>query len=231
MSESLSVDIISDLNLTSAETFDWDGKPTALFCVIPGGISTDLEVLDAVFEKLSRVYRGVFYIDSGRDHTDFRKISATVDAIGDLCKKYNNVVYLHNHVVILNHVALVGINGWYKNISIDNPIDQTIIDTLKMQDIAYLSNALKTIKKHSDVDRVLVISACVPAEDFLYQRVFDGNLKVEPAMALYSDENDRVRAWIFGGTQINVDTVYNERRFVNNPYIPGQPYWPKRITI
>lgn len=231
MSEPLAVDIISDLNLTTAETFDWDNKPTALFCVIPGGVSTDLSVLDAVFDKLSRVYRGVFYIDSGRDHADLRSVSNVVDSISDICKKYNNVVYLHNHVVILNHVALVGINGWYKNSDVTDPIEQTILDTLKMQDIAYLSNAIKTLKKHSDVDRVLIISACVPAEDFLYNRVFDGDLKVEPAMALYTDDTDRVKTWIFGGSNISVDTTYNERRFVNNPCMSGQPYWPKRITV
>lgn len=231
MSEPLAVDIISDLQLTTAETFVWDDKPTALFCVIPGGISTDLNVLDAVFEKLSRVYRGVFYIDSGRDHVDMRHVSNTVDSISEICKKYNNVVYLHNHVVILNNVALVGINGWYKNTDVTDPIEQTTIDTLKMQDIAYLSNAIKTLKKHSDVNRVLIISACVPAEDFLYQRVFDGNLKVEPAMALYSDDNNSVTTWIFGGSKITVDATYNNRRFVNNPCVVGQPYWPKRVVV
>lgn len=231
MSENLAVDVISDLQLITAETFDWTDKPTALFCVIPGGISTDLPVLDAVFEKLSLVYRGVFYIDSGRDHIDLAQISKTVDTIGELCKKYNNVVYLHNHVVILNNVALVGINGWYKNTENTDPIEQTIIDTLKMQDIAYLSNAIKTLKNHSDVKRVLIISACVPAEDFLYSRVFDGNLKVEPAMALYSDDDNRVATWIFGGSGISVDTTYNGRRFVNNPCVQGQPYWPKRVVV
>ena len=231
MSEPLAVDIISDLNLTTAESFDWDDKPTALFCVIPGGISSDLKILDLVFEKLSRVYRGVFYIDSGKDHINIDHVSITVDKITEICKKYNNVVYLHNHVVILNHVALVGINGWYKNTEINDPIVQSTLDTYKMQDIAYLSNAIKTLKKHSDVNKVLVISACVPAEDFLYQQVFDGNLKVEPAMALYSDDEKRVKTWIFGSSRITVDTEYNERRFVNNPCLEGQPYWPKRVVV
>lgn len=231
MSEPLAVDIISDLQLTTAETFDWDDKPTALFCVIAGGITADLKILDSIFEKLSRVYRGVFYIDSGNDHANLRMVPSTVDAISELCKKHNNVVYLHNHVVILNNVALIGINGWYKNVSISDSIDQVMLDTLKMQDISYLSNAIKTLKKHSDVNRVLVISACVPAEDFLYQRVFDGNLKVEPAMALYNDDENRVKTWIFGGSNISVDTTYNGRRFVNNPRVHGQPYWPKRIVV
>lgn len=231
MSEPLVVDIISDLNLTNAETFDWDNKPTALFCVIAGGLTSDLSILDAVFDKLSRVYRGVFYIDSDKDHTNLGDVSIRVDEITEICKKHNNVVYLHNHVVILNHVALVGINGWYKNSNITDPVEQSTLDTLKMQDIAYLSNAFKTLKKHSDVNRVLVISACVPAEDFLYQRVFDGNLKVEPAMALYSDGENLVKTWIFGGSQISVDTTYQDRRFVNNPCSPGQPYWPKRVVV
>lgn len=231
MSEQLAVDIISDLHLESADAFDWDNKPTALFCVIPGGLTNNLEVMDAVFEKLSLVYRGVFYIDSGKDHTNLSDVASRVDQITEICKKHNNVVYLHNHVVILNGVAFVGINGWYKNTDIDDPIEQISVDTLKMQDIAYLSNAIKTLKKHSDVNRVLVISSSVPAETFLYNHVFDGNLKVEPAMALYSDEQSMIKTWIFGGSKIIVDTVYQNRRFINNPCSAGQPYWPKRVVV
>ena len=231
MSNQLAIDIISDLHLDSADAFDWENKPTALFCVVPGGISNKLDVLDAVLEKLSLVYRGVFYIDGAGDHESLDVVSSNVDEITKICSKHNNVVYLHNHVVIMNNVAFVGVNGWYKNHSYDDNHEQLKVDTYKMEDIAYLSNSIKSLKTHNDVDQILIISACVPAEDFLYRQTFDGNLKVEPAMALFSDSDSKVKTWIYGGSKLSVDTVYNDRRFVNNPCVVGQPYWPKRIMI
>jgi hypothetical protein len=231
MSNQLAIDIISDLHLDNADAFDWENKPTALFCVIPGGVSSDLQVLDSVLEKLSRVYRGVFYIDGPKDHANLQVVSSNVDEITKICSKHNNVVYLHNHVVIMNSIAFIGVNGWFKNHDYTDPRDLMRVDSYKMEDIAYLSNSIKTIKTHSDVEQILVISACVPAEDFLYRSTIDAALKVEPAMALFSDNEFKAKNWVFGGSKITVDTIYNKRRFVNNPQISGQPYWPKRILL
>jgi hypothetical protein len=231
MSNQLAIDIISDLHLDNADAFDWENKPTALFCVIPGGISSNLQVLDSVLEKLSRVYRGVFYIDGAKDHANLQVVSSNVDEISKICNKHNNVVYLHNHVVIMNNIAFIGANGWFKNHDYTEPNDLMRIDGYKMEDIAYLSNSIKTVKNHVDVQQILVISACVPAEDFLYRSTIDAALKVEPAMALFSDDEFKVKNWVFGGSKITVDTVYNERRFANNPQLSEQPYWPKRILL
>jgi len=38
-------DVISDLNLSENDNFDWEGKPTSLYCVLAGNISSDLTVL------------------------------------------------------------------------------------------------------------------------------------------------------------------------------------------
>lgn len=231
MPETLALDLISDLNLSSTEGFDWSDKPTSLFCIVAGGITSDMTVLDQIFAKLSNVYRGVFYIDGAKEHKELQNVESTVLDITNICKKYNNVVYLHNHVVILNNVAFVGINGWYKTVIDQQLLDKSSIESLRMQDLAYLNSTIKTLKSHSDVKKILVISACVPAEDFTYQHIFDGQTKIEPAMALFNDDENLVKTWAFGGLDISVDTTYNDRRFVNNPCTPGQPYWPKRIVV
>lgn len=227
----LSVDIISDLHVAEDEEFDWAGKPTSLFCLVAGGVSSNIATLRRVLTELGQVYRGVFFIDGAADHQNFTDIPANVAKISTLCSELNNVVYLHNHVVILNQVALIGINGWYYNHGIDDPVQKASLDMCKMEDIAFLSNAIKKMRQHSDVKKIAVLSGSVPAEFFLYRANFDENLKIEPGMALYSDNTNVVTTWMFGGSNLCVDTQSTQRHFVNNPKISGQPYWPKRVNI
>lgn len=227
----LSVDIISDLHIAPDEEFDWSDKPTSLFCLVAGGVSSDPNTLDRVLSCLGQAYRGVFFIDGARDHANVNDINSNIDTFSQICSKYTNVVYLHNHVVILNHIALIGINGWYHNYQNDDPVAQTVIDAFRMDDISFLSNTIKKMRKHKDVKKIAILSGSVPAEDFLYQQQFDGALKIEPGMALFSDESNQVTTWMFGGCNIQVDTESRSRRFVNNPRVPGQPYWPKRVNI
>lgn len=227
----LSVDIISDLNIGPDEEFDWTDKPTSLFCLVGGGISSDIPTLDRVLSALGQAYRGVFFIDGARDHHNLHDINANIDRFSEVCRKYTNVVYLHNHVIILNQIALIGINGWYHNYQTNDPVAKTVIDAYRMDDISFLSNAIKRMRQHKDVKKIAVLSGSVPAEDFLYKQTFDGALKIEPGMALFSDEHNQVTTWLFGGCNIFVDTESRNRRFVNNPRVPGQPYWPKRVNI
>lgn len=227
-----SVDLISDLNLQKSEIFEWTGKPTSLFCIICGNLSSDISVIKRVLEHLSTIYRGVFYIDGKLEHNDLLKYSDTIDELAEICKGISNVIYMHNHVVVLNNIAFVGVNGWYYNNKSLLNTDRIIVNGLQNEDLAYLSSTIKNLQEHSDVKKVIIFSACVPSEHLLYNskeiRYYDG---LEIALALVMDRQHIVTHWLYGGTTISGDLIHNGRRFINNPKDCIAPYWPKRIII
>lgn len=233
MEETFSIDVISDLNLSKSDIFDWTGHPTSLFCMIAGGISADIDVIKTVLEHLSSMYRGVFYIDGRLEHENYGDVDHRIEELHEICKSLKNVIYMHNHVVILNGIALVAANGWFTNKVPESTLDdETAIDVLKTNDLGYLSNTIKSLQRHKDAKKIIVMTSCAPSQYLL----FDSNdsifgQKIEPALSLLMDNRGKVSTWIFGGSQLLVDTVMSDRRFVNNPKISGQPYWPKRVVI
>ena len=231
MSGTFSVDLISDLNLSADDEFVWEGKATSLFCVIAGGISQDLEVVRSTLDHLSNYYRGIMYIDGSLEHENLGDYTNRIDAIRKICEPFTNIIYLHNHVVILNSIAFVGCNAWfYNNPSVQGVEDLMRVDDYKIDDLGYLSKTLKSLQTHHDAKKIVVITSSAPSEHLFYrsQNIVD---KTEPALALIMDTEHKVDAWLYGGTNVNSDSVINNRRFVNNPKIPGQPYWPKTVLL
>lgn len=228
-----SVDLISDLNLGKSENFDWTGKPTSLFCVIAGNISKHTSVIKHTLEHLSNLYRGVFYIDGASEHTTLEDYEKKVEQLHEICKPINNVVYMHNHVVVLNNVAFIGINGWYHNKPNITCIEDNMrVDNYRNEDLGYLSTSIKNLQLHKDTSKIVVVSSCVPSEHFFYKQLpFELTDSIEPCLGLVMDMDHKVSNWLYGGTDILVDNVYNRRRYVNNPKIEGRPYWPKRIIV
>lgn len=230
MPYNLSVDIISDLNLKSTDELKWDDKPTSLLCVIAGGLSSDLQVISSTIEKLSTLYKGVFYIEGPIEHRNILDYENTIRTISGVCSKYNNVVYLHQHVVIFYDVAFVGINGWSTANSTCTTEEHDILIDQKLHDMAYLSNTLKHLQSNKNVNKIVIVSSCVPDQCFLYND-YNSISKFEPAMTLLYDENNLVKTWLFSGSQIATDVTLSDRRFVNNPRYSKSPYWPKRVEI
>lgn len=233
MSESFYVDLISDLHLTDSDTFDWEGKSTSLFCVVAGNISDDLEVLHRTLKHLGDNYRGVFYIDGSLEHSDLSEYDSRILSIRKICDSLNNVVYLHNHVVILNGIAFVGVNGWYGNRKqLNEPEDAEYIEMYKKDEVNYLSNTIKQLQGHDEVNKIIIISNSMPSKylGFNSPKVNfpdDENL----ALSLLFDYGVMVKAWLFGTDDIDVDVEVGSRRFVNNPVMPGLLYWPKKIAV
>jgi hypothetical protein len=108
-------DVISDLNLEPNEQFDWEGKATSLYCIIAGNISNDLRTIHQILLHLSHFYQGVFYTAGSLEYEGVTNISARTNELTNISKKIRNVAYLHNHVVIIDGIALVGTNGWFHN--------------------------------------------------------------------------------------------------------------------
>jgi hypothetical protein len=157
MSNTIAIDIISDLHLTSTDEFDWTEKPTSLFCVVAGGISSNIEVIESVLEHLSKIYRGVLYIDGVLEHADPIFAPMLVSEVKKICDKHTNLVYLHNHVIVLNGVAFVGCNGWRIEDPSQYTIDQReLMDSYRIEDIGYLTNTI-TDYRHRKESRNLDI--------------------------------------------------------------------------
>lgn len=231
MTATFSVDLISDLNLQSGQDLNWEGKPTSLFCVIAGGLSDDLDVIKNSLDHLSSYYRGIMYIDGSREHPDLADYENRIEQLREICRPMNNVVYMHNHVVILNSVAFVACNGWFHNSPHINQVPDLIkVENLRYEDVSYLTKTIKTLQLHGDARKIVVITSSVPSETLLYNPAIQ-QADLEPGLALMMDTENKADVWMYGGTNIQTDTKNTTVRFVNNPFVTGQPYWPKRVLV
>ena len=233
MNDAYFVDLISDLNLTESDQFDWTGKSSSLFCIVAGNVSDDLEVLGKTLRHLSENYRGVFFIDGSLEHSKLEDYESRIEDIKTLCDNIEGVVYMHNHVVILNSVAFVAINGWYGNRKrLDTYEDLEYIEKYMAEDVEYLSATIKKLQAHQDVRKIVIVSNSMPSDylGFKSPRVtFSGILK--PAIGLVYDTNYKVSNWLFGTNDIEVDVTLANRRYVNNPIVSGVLYFPKKIDV
>lgn len=228
----LSVDLISDLSLDKGCLFDWTGQSTSLFCVVAGNISTDIECIKNVLSNLSTQYRGVFYIDGILEHSNSDLYQDRIDELLMMCKNMQNVIYLHNHVVVLEGVAFVGINGWDldNNHIIDNQYNLSELDNVRDMDFAYLCNTVRMLQQNHDVKKIVIISNSPPGSNLVFNNdhFSDSN---DLSTALILDIFRKVSHWLYGNTDINVDIVNNGIRYTNNVMYDQRPYYPKRIDI
>lgn len=233
MDNPLTVDLISDLKITSSDEFDWTDKPTSLFCVIAGGLSDSPKIIKRTLEHLGTLYRGVLYIDGSYEHLELSRYDSRTAEIASICERMKNVIYMHNHTVLLNGVAFVAINGWFENsTNIYDPSDVILFRQLCTEDLDYLCKSITNLQNHPDVKKIVVISNSIPSEFLLYGRKVNYSEKsLEPGLALLMDNQHKVTHWLYGGSEIVADTNILSRRFVNNPRLDSQPYWPKQIII
>jgi hypothetical protein len=226
------IDIISDLNLSENDIFDWEGKPTSLYCVLAGNISSDLTVLYKTVKHLSKLYQGVFYIDGFLENNDINDKDRVVGEIFKLFSKLKNVVYLHDNVVVVENIALVGVNGWY-GVNANSEEDSLNLKIHRYADIAYLEKTIEKLQLHMDVKNIIIISNGVPLPDIYfgeYPEDFDHE-EINLANILESDTEDKVTTWVFGSHKKIVDTNINGINYFNNPCYNNSPYYPKRINI
>jgi len=224
-------DIISDLNLNEGAVFDWEGKPTSLFCLVAGNISSNLKTTLKVLHHLSSQYQGVFFIDGTLEVNDPYERDELVDNIGKQCSKLRNVVYLHNNVVVVDGVAIVGINGWYKNYETHSSSDEMQLQTNFLDDLLYLQKTIERLQLHVDVRKIIVMSNCVPSNK-LY---FGEDVGVLSSITLdnveSSDTEHKISHWVYATHGKIVDTTINRINYVNNPKHDREPYHAKRIEV
>lgn len=223
-------DVISDLNLNPSDDFDWTGKPTSLFCLIPGNISDDMTTVTKVLKHLSNLYQGVFFIDGSLENSDIQMRDNRISELQAICSGLRNVIYLHNNVVVIDGIALVGINGWYKNYNSNPIIDDFNAKCLRLEDISYLEKTLERLQLHVDVKKIIIISNCVPFKE-LYYGECDNDEEIYPGYVLYRDTEHKVVKWVYGSHTKQVDTTINNVNYMNNTKYDREPYYAKRIEV
>lgn len=224
-------DIVSDLYLTGQEQFNWEGNPTSLFCLVPGNVSSDLTVLQKTLEHLSRYYQGVFFIDGSLENPDINFRDQRVKELMKICSRLQNVVYLHANVVIVDGIALVGINGWEEGAMINATTDIFQTKANRYEDIYYLEKTLERLQLHVDVRKIIVISNSVPAKELYFGQENPFIDDLFPVNVLYKDTENKISKWVYGTSNKMADTIVHGVNFVNNPKHDRKPYYPKRIEI
>jgi len=225
-------DVISDLNLKPDELFSWEGKATSLYCIIAGNISNDLRTIHQTLLHLSHFYQGVFYTAGSLEYEGAVNIPEHTNELFKICKTIRNVAYLHNHVVIIDGIAIVGTNGWY-NLTFDNILlSAEELEIERYEDIGYLGSSLERLQLHLDVKKIVIVSHSVPGEELFFGEEPDEIYTIAPLkLSLIKDLEAKVTHWIYGDYDKTVDTVIDGINYINNSYYKRNPYWAKRIEI
>jgi hypothetical protein len=222
-------DLISDLDLSPEESFNWEGKATSLYCLVAGNVSGDLRTVFQTLSHLSKFYQGIFYVPGLLEYKSSVDYEIRTKEIETLVKRLPKVVLLYHHVVIIDGIAILGVNGF----NADNPddIDMRLVRA-RLDDIAYLNKSVAKLQTHLDVKQILVMTACIPRKELYFGKVPDHvDDHLYPDYCFQSDTEMKITHWVYGGTQTVNETVFQSVTYVNNPYKKFGPYWPKRVNL
>lgn len=225
-------DLISDLNLSPDDSFNWEGKATSLYCIIAGNISEDLRTIKQTLSHLSKFYQGIFYTLGSLEYHNSPDIHKRTEEIHKHCRSVRNLAIMHHHVVVIDGIAVIGANGWYGNSIISDENVNEILEINRNEDILYLKNTIERLQKHLDVKKIVVVSNSVPSIDLYFGEhpsIIDAQLNL--GIALLADTENKVSHWMYGTYEKVVDTTINDINYINNSYFKRNPYWAKRIEI
>ncbi len=225
-------DLISDLNLSPDDSFNWENKATSLYCLVAGNISSDLRTILLTLNHLSKFYQGVFYTPGSLEFEGVENYNTRMGDITNICKKIRNVALLHHHVVIIDGVAILGCTGWYGDEN--NYNFEEVHGINRFEDLVYLKNSIDKLQKHLDVKRILVLTNSVPSKN-LYFGESPENIENLPELALVLDTDleSKISNWAYGSYKKIVDTNIKGINYICNPftYYKKNTYWAKRIDV
>ena len=229
--QDIGFDLISDLHLAPDDSFNWEGKATSLYCLVAGNISSSLRTIVQTLSHLGRFYQGVFYAPGVLEYETAESITKRTTELVAITQAIPNVCMLHQHVVIIDGIAVVGINGW-SNVGDSLTLDNIMPASARHEDVAYLYNAIGKLQKHLDIKKMIVVTGAVPHPDLYFGEkpdIVDDQIPLRDTLS--SDTEHKVTHWVFGTYDKSADVVINNTNYVNNPYLKKNPYWAKRITI
>ena len=149
-----------------------------------------------------------------------------------ICASIKNIALLHNHVVIVDGIAIVGANCWYSVSKSGNMIVEIEKEIQRNEDILYLQNTIGRLQLHLDVKKVIIVTNSVPGNPLFFGEIpIESVGHVEPREALLSDMENKVSHWVYGTYDKHVDTIIDDINYVNNSYYKIDPYWAKRIDV
>lgn len=259
---SFTFDLISDLHVDTWTDFDWSEQATSPYCVIAGDVTEDRDQLIQALTHLSNCYSGVFYIDGNAEHRyNMEDLGESYRDLQQELAGIENLVYLHDNVVIINGVAIIATNGWWcydfdpeadyeqalewyrDQLGISNSAAISV-NGLAYHDATYLKNSIAKLQTHNDVRAIVVVSHTLPGP-WLVNHDLEiagthrfgtmGNQHLQ--LALDEDSESKIHTWCFGHYHKSVDQFHSNIRFVSNPRGRGNtpwsqdPYYPRRIEI
>lgn len=229
--QDIGFDIIGELFVGPNDSFNWENKATSLYCIVTGNVSSDLRTLLQVLGHLSKYYQGIFYVPGTLEYQTAENIIDRADEIAQVCSRIPNVVLLHQSVIVIDGIAVLGINGWSDAGSLET-VGDMVRAAARYEDIKYLSATLEKLQKHLDVKKIIIATSAVPKEELYFGEepdiVYD---QIPLTSVLNVDTEKKVKHWVFGTYTKNVDTVIDDIQYLNSPYLGKKPYWPKRLTI
>lgn len=258
-----SFDLISDLNVESwPRHLDLTHQATSPICVVAGNVSGDAATLRATLQHISSNYQATLFIDGISEHIDHcQDLASNYKTIQDCTQDIKNLVYLHNNVCILHGVAFLATNGWWSwDFDPMGDVAQTqhwfchhhhyhshvteVIEGLAESEAQYISNSIRRLQTHKDVERIVLITNAVPDFDLVshdpalvgtYQINTMGNHHL--SSALLNDTEHKIAHWCVGRYSGHIDAVRDGVHYVNNcrgrgDAVMNQPvYYPRRLTV
>lgn len=224
-------DVVGELFIEPNDSFNWENKATSLYCIVTGNVSSDLRTLTQVLAHLSKYYQGVFYVPGVLEYKTTEDIATRTNEISQICSQIPNVILLHQTVIVVDGIAIIGVNGWSDAGSVDT-IAEMMRTAARYEDTKYLTATLGKLQRHLDVKKIIVVTNAVPREELYFGEepvvVYD---QIPLTNTLHVDTEHKVNHWVFGTYTKIVDTALSNIQYLNNPYLGKNPYWPKRLTV
>lgn len=240
----LSFDLISDLYVDNWEQeIDWSAEPTSLLAVVAGDISSDLDRTVHELRKISKNYRQVMFIDGDLEHSiDFEAVQSNRNYLGKKFAKISNLTYMHEQVLIVNHVAFIAANLWWNptenNTCIvdDHWIDDMRMMSLHHEDLEYLRYTVQRMQQTPDVSNIVLISHTVPNKELILNPTLEDLSSDASDYVEMEDTNRKIRSWCFGHYPRPMRVKVDRCEYVSNP--KGKPetssglqYHPLRVLV
>jgi hypothetical protein len=235
-------DVIGDLNLEPNDSFNWNDKPTSLYCILTGNISSDMRTVTQTLVHLSQYYQGVFFVPGILEYeTAGGDINKRTSELVSLAQKVPNIVILHHNIVIVDGIGVIGSNCWE---TAHEPGTSISIDDLKfnqyrLDDMGFLHNTIEKLQRHLDVKKMIIVTNGVPNKNCYFGEAPDYVETQTPLdTVLNADSEGKVTHWVYGSYDKPVQATLilprkDDIQAVSNP-IEGKNvklFNPKRITI
>lgn len=230
--QDIGFDVIGDLHLSPNDSFNWENKATSLYCIVAGNVSSNLRTIRQTLIHLSGLYQGVFYVPGMLEYSTSE--SSIPDRIIELIEAVAgipNVCMLHQHVAVIDGIAIVGVNGW-SGAGLGTTFINLFESMARQEDTLYLKNSISKLQRHLDVKKIIVVTNAVPHESLYYnENPYHVEYQTPLCEVLEADTEKKVSHWIFGTYEKTVDVSIDNINYLNNPRPSQSPYWAKRITL